>query len=194
MALAQEVPGHDVGVVLHDREHDLVALLDVGLAPGRCHEVDGLGDIAGEDDFFTTRRVDEFRYLAARALVSLGRGIGEIVQAAVHVGVLALVGFRHAVEHRIRLLRRGGVVEIDQRLAINLHRQRGEILSHAGDVICTVGNRRMHCHPLASSQRCAAAIASSRRSSLTIDSMASPTNAWISSAWASFSERPRARR
>ena len=33
MALAQEVPGHDVGVVLHDREHDLVALLDVGLAP-----------------------------------------------------------------------------------------------------------------------------------------------------------------
>ena len=25
LALAQEMPGHDVGVVLHDREHDLVA-------------------------------------------------------------------------------------------------------------------------------------------------------------------------
>ena len=25
MPLAQEMPGHDVGVVLHDREHDLVA-------------------------------------------------------------------------------------------------------------------------------------------------------------------------
>ena len=33
MALAQEMPGHDVGVVLHDREHDLVAGLDVRLAP-----------------------------------------------------------------------------------------------------------------------------------------------------------------
>ena len=28
LALAQEVPGHDVGVVLHDREDDLVALAD----------------------------------------------------------------------------------------------------------------------------------------------------------------------
>jgi hypothetical protein len=26
LALAQEMPGHDVGMVLHDREHDLVAL------------------------------------------------------------------------------------------------------------------------------------------------------------------------
>ena len=30
VALAQEVPGHDVGVMLHDRQHDLVALADVG--------------------------------------------------------------------------------------------------------------------------------------------------------------------
>ena len=29
LPLAQEMPRHDVGMVLHDREHDLVALLDV---------------------------------------------------------------------------------------------------------------------------------------------------------------------
>src|SRR5829696_8136203 len=52
MALAQEVPGHDVGVMLHDGDHDLVAGLDVGLAPGRRHEVDRLGGVAGEDDLF----------------------------------------------------------------------------------------------------------------------------------------------
>ena len=33
MALPEEMPGHDVGMVLHDREHDLVALPDVRLAP-----------------------------------------------------------------------------------------------------------------------------------------------------------------
>src|SRR5713226_9065450 len=50
----------------------------------------------------------------------------------------------------------------------------------------------MHGQPLAASQRCAAEIASSRKPSLAMDSMASPTKAWISSACASFSERPRA--
>src|SRR6185295_6877734 len=181
-------------MMLHDGDHDLVAGLDVGLAPGRRHEIDRLGGIAGKDDLFGTRSVEELCYLGAATLVSLGRRVGEVMQAAMYVGVFALVGFRHAVEHGGRLLRGSGVVEIDQRLAVNLHRQRGEILPHAGDVICTVGNRRMLCHPLASSQRCAAAMASSRRSSLTIDSMASPTKAWISSAWASFSDRPRAHR
>ena len=33
VALPQEMPGHDVGMVLHDREHDLIAGLDVRLAP-----------------------------------------------------------------------------------------------------------------------------------------------------------------
>ena len=33
LPLAQEVPGHDVGVVLHDGEHDLVALADHACAP-----------------------------------------------------------------------------------------------------------------------------------------------------------------
>src|SRR4029079_7294640 len=111
-----------------------------------------------------------------------------------HVGVFALVGFRHAVEHGGRLLRGSGVVEIDQRFALDLHRQRRKILPHAGDIVGTILDRWMLRHDRASSQRCAAAIASSRKSSLAIDSMASPTKAWISSAWASFSERPRARR
>ena len=110
-----------------------------------------------------------FADLRAAALIGLGRGVGEVMQAAMHVGVFALVGFRHAVEHRVRLLRRGGVVEIDQRLAVDLQRQRGKSSRTRVDVIGTVRDCRMHGHPRAASQRCAAAIASSRRSSLTID-------------------------
>ena len=37
----------------------------------------------------------------------------------------------------------------------------------------------MHAHPRAASQRCAAEIASSRSVSLAMDSIASPTKAWI---------------
>src|ERR1700722_7740449 len=116
------------------------------------------------------------------------------MQPAMHVGILGLVGLVHALQHGIGLLRGGRVVEIDQRLAIDLQRQRREILANAGHVIGAVQNRRMHGQPLASSQRSACAIASSRRLSSMIASIASPTKAWISSACASFSGSPRARR
>jgi hypothetical protein len=57
------------------------------------------------------------------------------MQPAMHVGVFGFVGLRHAVEHRIGLLRGGGVVEIDQRLAIDLERERGKIFPYPGDII-----------------------------------------------------------
>ena len=44
-------------------------------------------------------RVQERAHLLARALVGLGRGIGEIMQAAMHVGVFVRVGLLDAVEH-----------------------------------------------------------------------------------------------
>ena len=50
LALAQEMPGHDVGMVLHDREHDLVARLDALAAERVGDQVDRLGGVAGEDD------------------------------------------------------------------------------------------------------------------------------------------------
>ena len=92
MAFPEEMPGHDVGMVLHDREHDLVAGLDVRLAPGRRHEVDRLGGVAGEDDLLVAPGVEEFCDLGAAAFIGFGRRIGEIMQPAMHVGVFALVG------------------------------------------------------------------------------------------------------
>ena len=144
LALAQEVPRHDVGVVLHDREHDLVARPDALAAEGVGHEVDGLGGVAGEDDLFLARCVEEGAHLLARVLVGLGRGIGEIVQTAVHVGVFGRVGVLEAIEHGLRLLRRGGVVEVDERLAVDLHGEDGKILADAVDVIGTVADGRVH--------------------------------------------------
>src|SRR6185437_14238816 len=181
--------------VLHDREHDLVALADIGCAPRRRHKVDCLGGVAGEHDFLRSTGIEKFRDFCPAALIGFGRRIGEIMQPAMHVGVFGFVGLGHAVEYRKRLLRGSGVVEIDELLAIDLKRQRGKILPQPRDVVGTIGNGGMGSHDaLASSQRPADMTAISRRSSLAIDSMASPTKAWISSAWASFSESPRARR
>src|SRR5262245_26916857 len=116
------------------------------------------------------------------------------MQAAMHIGVFAVIGVRHALEHGRRLLGGRGVIEIDQLLAIDLRRQRRKVLADAGDVVRTIGDGGMQGHDRALSQRSAVSAAISRSASLAMDSMASPTKAWISSACASFSLSPRARK
>ena len=191
VALAQEVPGDDVGVVLHDREHDLVAFLDALLAERVGDEVDRLGGVAGEDDLFLAAGIDEGPCRLARALIGLRRLVGEEMQATMDVGVFARIGLGQPVEHGLRLLRRGGVVEIDERLAVNLHRQRREIGADLIDVVAAVPDRGVRHAALARSQWMAAFISASRMPSCAISSTVSPMKAWIRSASASASEMPR---
>src|SRR5579859_7916338 len=104
------------------------------------------------------------------------------MQAAMDVGVFSAERLVHAVQHGERLLRRCCVVEIDQRLAVDLHRQRREILPELCDIELSTGDGRMdglvHGHRTRSlSQRSAAEKAASRSFSSTMDSIASPTNA-----------------
>ena len=62
---------------------------------------------------------DEAPHRLARALVGVGRARRQLVRGAVDVGVLVLVEVRQAVDDRLRLLRRGRVVEPDQRPAVD---------------------------------------------------------------------------
>jgi hypothetical protein len=51
-----------------------------------------------------------------------------------HVGVVALVVARDGVDHTARLLRRGRVVQVDDRLAVNFLIQDGEVGAYAFDI------------------------------------------------------------
>src|SRR5687767_4471146 len=54
-----EVPGHDIRVMLHDRQDDFIALAQHRAAEALGHEIDGLGGVAGEDDFARLRSIEE---------------------------------------------------------------------------------------------------------------------------------------
>ena len=71
--LAQEMPRHDIGVVLHDRDEDFVALADPGFAERPRDEIDGARGIAREDDLVRMLGVEEAAHRFARSLVMLGR-------------------------------------------------------------------------------------------------------------------------
>ena len=100
----EDVPRHDVGVVLHLREHDGVALAQVGACPRVRDEVDGLGRIADVDDLVRVVCVHEPGDLGARRLECRGRLLGDRVHAAMDVGVVLAVVAVHRVEHCERLL------------------------------------------------------------------------------------------
>jgi hypothetical protein len=126
-ALADELPRHEVRVVLHLGDHDAVARAEVRAAPRVRDEVQRLGDVPGEDrlgDAPAGERGDAL----ARALEQLGRLHLERVDAAVDGRAMGLVVVVHRVDHRARRLRRRRAVEVDEPLAVErreLVRERG---------------------------------------------------------------------
>ena len=124
-----KVPGHDIGVMLHHRNNNFVALANGHAAERARHQVDRLGGVAGKDDLLGSRGIEKAPHGLARILEAGGRGVGKIVQAAMHVCIFHLIGMLDGFQHRTRFLRRGPVVEIDERLAVHLTEKNGKIRS-----------------------------------------------------------------
>ncbi len=133
-ALCDELPRHDVRVVLHHRNQDFVAAPQRAGAIAVCDEIDRFGGAARPDNFVLVRGADELLCLGACAFECRGRTIGQRVRGAMHVGVVVHVVVVDRIEHRRRFLRGGGAVEIRERLpALRLREQR-EIVTQRSDV------------------------------------------------------------
>ena len=135
LPFAQKVPGHDVGVMLHHRQDDLIPRLKARRGPGIGHKVQPLGRAGGEHDLLGVAGVEEAGNDAAHAFILFGRKVRKVVQATVNIGIFHRIGLVHRLNHHLRLLRAGAVVQIDQRLAIDLPRQDREIGADLGDII-----------------------------------------------------------
>src|SRR6476661_536823 len=103
------MPWHDIGMMLHDRENDLVASLDALASKRIGDQVDRLGGITREDDFFFAAGIEERSYGFPRRLVSLRGFVGQIMQTAMHIGVLLGIGLLKPVQHGRWFLRRGSI-------------------------------------------------------------------------------------
>ena len=129
------LPRHEVGVVLHLRADDAVAGTDALRRPRVRHEVDRLRRVADENDVLRRRRVDERGDLLARFLVRHRRFHRERVRAAVDVRVVLLVVVDERRDDGSGLLRRGRVVQVDQRHPVDHPVQDGKVLPHLLDVV-----------------------------------------------------------
>src|SRR5581483_5161302 len=109
------LPRHDVRVMFHLGDEDLVAWADARAAERGRNEVDGFRRAADEYDFARVGGVEEPPYAFARRIVGLGGFDAERVDAAMDVRVFLGVVPHQTIDDRLRLLRGRGVVEIDER-------------------------------------------------------------------------------
>ncbi len=132
--LRNQLPRNDIRVMLQVRDDDLVTRLQVLTPPRVRHQVDRLGGAADEHDVLRARRTDEVGDGVARLLVGVGGPGRQFVCGAVDVGVLVRVELHQPVDHHLRLLRGGGVVEPDQRLSVDDLFEDREVRPHRVDV------------------------------------------------------------
>ena len=136
---ADQLPRHDVGVMFHLGDEDRIAGSEAWQGEAVGDQVGRLGRARGEDDLVARGRIDETRQLVAGRLVGIGRLGAERVHRARHVGIAGPVEAIGRLDHGQGLLRGIGVVEVDQRLAMDLARQQREIGADALDVECRGG-------------------------------------------------------
>ena len=98
-------------------------------------QVDRLGRAARADDLLDGSAALRKRCtLHAGVLVGGGGALAQLVDAAVDVGAVREIELADRVDHRQRRLRRGGVVEVGERLAVYRLIERREVFAQRGRV------------------------------------------------------------
>src|ERR1700730_13442558 len=104
--------------MLHGGDNDFVSAPDVGASPSLGYDVDALGGSAHEYNFPRIGGVQKPLHGRARFLVTCRSLFRKSVHAAMNIGILRGVVVDQGIDDGLRLLRGGGVIEIEKRLIV----------------------------------------------------------------------------
>ncbi len=120
LSLPDEMPGNDIGVMLHDRQEDFIALADIWHAISISDRIDRLSSVLREHNFVDGANVQKTANCFARLFISVCCSIREKMQTAMHICIFICVCMGNSVNDALRLLRRSTIIQINKRLAMNL--------------------------------------------------------------------------
>ena len=118
----QLLPGDEIAVMLHDADQDLIAFLKESAVAVR-DQIQALRGVSRKDDLLRTGRADEFSHSLPRILINRRRSLGEVIEPAQRIGIVALIKMADCFDHTGRLLGRRCVVQINQRGVISENRE-----------------------------------------------------------------------
>src|SRR5438105_11769997 len=129
-SLGQQLPGHEVTVMLHFREEDHITSANKFPAPCLRDKIYAFGSSTGENYFVGTGGAQVVRHPLSRFFVGCRRPRAQFMQTTMHIGVFVLVVISKRIQHISRFLRRRGVVKVDQRMAVRLFAEDREIFAN----------------------------------------------------------------
>ncbi len=97
-------------------------------------QIDAFGGAAHKDAFPDVAGVHESLDLLARALISVRGFHAEIMHSAMDIGMFVFKVLHPALDHHLGDLRRRGIVEIDERVAVHGLAEHRKILADTRDV------------------------------------------------------------
>ncbi len=97
--------------MLEMRHDDFIIFAHILHTPGFCNQVDGFRGAAYEHNLLRLGCTNKTLGLAARGLVCIGGAASKRMGCPMNIRVFMQVKISKPVYHRLRLLRRGGVVE-----------------------------------------------------------------------------------
>ena len=124
--LCQHLPGYDVRVMFHRSQEDFISSADMSAPIGLRHQIDGFGGPADKDDFLRVRGADELPHFFSPAFVQIGRVFARRGRPG---GCSSCPGckIRGGVDYALWFLRRGGVVEPDERIPVDMLLSGGKV-------------------------------------------------------------------
>ena len=108
--LAEHLPWHDIGVMLHRGNNDVIPGLDIGAPPAISNQINPFGCPANKDNFFRGSCINEACNLITHVLHQLGGFCTQRVDTAMHRRVTMAVKIQFGINHRLWFLRTGSTV------------------------------------------------------------------------------------
>ena len=128
-AFGDQLPGHEIGMVLHARDQNHIAGLQARQREGIRHQIQGLGGARSQHQIIGLR-LDEGCDGLACTFIGFGGLVAELVHGARHVGIVPAVEIINSLDHCLGFLRGIGRVQIHQRLAMHFAAQDRKIMAH----------------------------------------------------------------
>ena len=119
LVLLQQLPRHNVGMMLHHRKNNLVSVTKT-VAIRRRNKVDCLGSATGKDNLFSGCGIDVSTYFFTCTFLHFSSLLRQFMHPTVHIGLHRGVHLHDFINHTTRCLRSGSRIEINQRLTENL--------------------------------------------------------------------------
>ena len=143
---SNHLPGHDIGMVLHGGDQHPVTWLQIDPPPGSRDQVQAFSGAFGPDNLARFGSIDKGRHLATRVLEFFRRTLSQGMRTTVHIAVVVAVIIDNRLDYRFGLLRGRCVIQIHQRMAIDLLVQNREIRANTLGVKSVGCSQRLLTH------------------------------------------------